>query len=198
MIRPLKISSRSGFKFQEPELERELETCNEMNLRIDWIEKYMADAERLIYENQVEEGLGLLNRLLYEVPGYGSLHNHLGWAYMYYTADMAKAELHFKMAMNFDLVFAPPYLHLGVLYMRNGKYNEALAILEVGLTKPNANRVVLLDNIGQVYELKGEYSNAIKAYKQAAQASIVGFEVNNLLEGIKRCRKKRVAFFFTF
>lgn len=62
-------------------------------MRIEWMEKYMADAERLINSNQVEEGLGLLNYLLYDEPGYGSLHNHIGWAYMYYTTEVAKAEL---------------------------------------------------------------------------------------------------------
>jgi len=167
-------------------------------MRIEWMEKYMADAERLIYENKVEEGLVLLNNLLYDEPGYGSLHNHLGWAYMYYTADAAKAELHLKMAMNFDLEFAPPYLHLGVLYMRNGKYSEAVTILEAGLTKPNANRVALLENIAHAYELRCEYGKAIKAFKDAAKASVVSGEMNNLMEGIKRCRKKRVAFLFTF
>lgn len=167
-------------------------------MRIEWMEKYMADAERMIYEDKVDEGLGLLNTLLYDEPGYGRLHNYLGWAYFYYTANVAKAELHFKMAMTFDLEHAAPYLHLGTLYLRNGRYSEALTFLESGLTKPNANRIALLESIGQVYELKCEYSNAIKAYKQAAQASVVGFEVNNLMEGIKRCRKKRAAFFFTF
>src|SRR5688572_6352297 len=167
-------------------------------MRIEWMEKYMADAEKLIYENNVDDGLVLLNNLLYHEPGYGSLHNHLGWAYMYYTADMANAELHFKMAMKFDIEFAPPYLHLGALYMRNGRYSDAIAILEAGLAKPKANRVVLLENIGQAYELRGEYSKAIKAYKQAAQASVVGFEVNNLMDGIKRCREKRVGLFFSF
>ena len=158
----------------------------------------MADAERLIYENKVDEGLVLLNNLLYDEPGYGNLHNHLGWAYMYYTAEMARAEKHLQMAIAFEAEFAPPYLHLGTLYMRNGRYIEALSTLELGLKKPNANRVVMLDTIGQVYELKGEYRDAIRAYKEAAKSSVVSFEVNNLMEGVKRCRKKRLAFLFTF
>src|SRR5262245_13535651 len=106
-------------------------------MKIDWMEKYMADAERLIVENRVDEGLAMLNTLLYDEPGYGSLHNHLGWAYMYYTADVARAEKHFQMAIAFDADFAPPYLHLGSLYLRNGKYTIALSTLELGLTKPN-------------------------------------------------------------
>jgi tetratricopeptide (TPR) repeat protein len=167
-------------------------------MRIEWMEKYMADAERLIYENKVDEGLVLLNNLLYDEPGYGSLHNHLGWAYMYYTTETAKAETHFNMAITFQSDFAAPYLHLGILYLRNGRYIEALSTLELGLTKPNANRVVLLENMAHVYELKGEFRDAIRTYKEAAKSTLVSHEVNNLMEGVKRCRKKRLALLFTF
>ena len=167
-------------------------------MRIEWMEKYMADAERLIYENKVDEGLVLLNNLLYDEPGYGSLHNHLGWAYMYYTNDVARAEKHLHMAITFQADFAPPYLHLGILHMRHGRHAEALSVLQLGLTKPNANRVVLLENIAHVYELKGEYREAIKAYKEAAKSTVVSFEVNNLMDGVKRCRKKRLALLFSF
>src|SRR5689334_17551677 len=130
-------------------------------MRIEWMEKYMADAERLIYESKVDEGLVLLNSLLYDEPGYGSLHNHLGWAYMYYTTETARAEKHLQMAIAFEADFAPPYLHLGTLYIRNGTYSDAIAILEKGLTKANANRVAMLESIAQAHELRCEYSLAI-------------------------------------
>lgn len=80
-------------------------------MRIEWMEQYMADAERLIVNNQIEDGLVLLNNLLYDEPGYGSLHNHIGWAYMYYTTEVAKAERHLKLAIHFDAEFTAPYLH---------------------------------------------------------------------------------------
>ena len=166
-------------------------------MKIEWMEKYMADAERLICDNQIEDGLVLLNNLLYDEPGYGSLHNHLGWAYMYYTAETTKAELHLKMAIRFDAEFTASYLHLGNLYIRMGRYSDALLNLEKGLTIKNANRVAFLESIGHVYELKREYAKAIRAYKEAL-ASTVGFEVANLTEGIKRCRKKRWVMMFTF
>jgi tetratricopeptide (TPR) repeat protein len=166
-------------------------------MRIEWMEQYMMEAERLIYDNKVHDGLALLNNLLYDEPGYGSLHNHIGWAYLYYTAETAKAELHLKMAVQFDPTFAAPYLHLGTLYLRNGRYNDALGYLEQGVLKSNANRVAFMDCIGQAYELRGEFRKAIKAYKEAVLASVNSFEINNLTDGIKRCRKKRLAFFFT-
>jgi tetratricopeptide (TPR) repeat protein len=166
-------------------------------MRIEWMEKYMADAERLIYSNQVDDGLLILNELLYDEPGYGSLHNHIGWAYMYYTADVEKAERHLKLAIYFDASFAAPYIHLGRLYIRTGRYAEALSTLKTGLTKENANRMTFLECIAQVYELRREYGDAIKAYKEAL-ASSVGLETTTFTEGINRCRKKRWVMMFNF
>jgi tetratricopeptide (TPR) repeat protein len=166
------------------------------NPRVEWIEKYLAEAEQLIYANNVEGGLELMNNLLYEEPGYGTLHNYLGWAYLYYTPDVQRAELHLKMAIRFNETYAPPYLHLGSLYIKHAKYNEAIAILEKGAWLPNANRYAFLDNIAQAYELNGEFKKAIKAYKTALKAT-VGHESNVLIENIKRCRKKRITLFFS-
>lgn len=167
-------------------------------MRIEWMEKYMADAERLIFDNKVDEGLTLLNNLLYDEPGYGSLHNHIGWAYLYYAHNVGKAELHLKTAIAFDADFAPAYLHLGTLYLRNAKYTKALAILEKGIGKTNANRVEIFECIAQVHELKCDFRKAIKAYKEAMKASVVSFETHTLMDGIKRCRKKRITMLFTF
>lgn len=166
-------------------------------MRIEWIEKYMAQAESMMYEDRVTEGLALLDNLLYDEPGYGSLHNHLGWAYLYYTADVEKAELHLKMALRFDASYAAPYLHLGNLYIRTGRYAEALHYLEKGLYAVNPNRLAFMESIAHVYELKKEYTKAIAAYK-GALVSTVGMESEKLVEGIKRCRKKRWVMMFTF
>ena len=165
--------------------------------KITWIEEYLEEALRLAWDEGHEPALKLLGRLLYEEPGYGTLHNHLGWAYLYYTADTAKAELHLTMAMKFDAEYAPPYLHMGNLCIRTGRHTEALKYLEAGLGKNSANKVALLENIAQVYELKRDYGKAINYYKEAL-ASTVGFETAQLSEGIKRCRKKRWVMMFTF
>jgi tetratricopeptide (TPR) repeat protein len=166
-------------------------------MRIEWMEKEMKEAEQLISNQCVAEGMRLLSALLYEEPGYGSLHNHLGWAHLYFTADVVRAEEHLKLAIKFEPGFAAPYLHLGALYIRTRQYDLALAILTLGLALPSANRVAMLESIGQVYELKREYGNAIKTYKEAL-ASTVGAEVTGLTAGIQRCRKKRWATVFTF
>jgi tetratricopeptide (TPR) repeat protein len=135
--------------------------------------------------------------LLYDEPGYGNLHNHLGWAYLYFTSDAVRAELHLTMAVKFSEEFAAPYLHLGTLYMRQGRYSDALTYLERGLSKPTANHLAFLQSIAQVYEVKREFRKAIEAYKQALTLS-VGYESETMMQSIARCRKKRVTLFFSF
>jgi len=162
--------------------------------RIEWIEKYLANAERMMYENQVDEGLHLMTGLLYEEPGYANLHNYLGWAYMYYTMDSAKAELHLKMAICFASEYAAPYLHMGNLLNRSGRYADAITYFQQGLTKENANKVVLLGGLACAYEMRGEYSEALQVYKEGARSTTLQHEVDRMFQGVKRCRKKQLAF----
>lgn len=158
----------------------------------------MGDAERLIYNNELSKGLDLLNNLLYDEPGYGSLHNHIGWAYMYYTAEAERAELHFKMAIRFDPGFAPPYLHMGNLCLRTGRYTEAVDYLVMGREQAGANRFAFYESLGQAFEMQKEYSKAIDVFKEALLTSVAEHEMNSFRAGIKRCRKKRLSFLFTF
>jgi tetratricopeptide (TPR) repeat protein len=165
---------------------------------IVWMNKLMAEAETMIFNGDVEGGVNVLNGLLYDEPGYGILHNYLGWANMYYVRDMAKAELHFAMAMRFAPDYAPPYLHMGNLMNQTGRYADALLYFQKGLQQPNALRSALMEGIGLAYELTGKYSEAIRAYKEAARGSAGDFEIDRFMNGVKRCRRKRVAFFFSF
>lgn len=162
-------------------------------MRIDWMEKYLHEAEQLIFDNQVNEGIALLQDLLYDEPGYGYLHNHLGWAYTYYTQDVGQATLHLKMAITFDREYSAPYLHMGNLMIRCNRYAEAIDYLQQGLQKPSANRVMFLEALGQAREMRGDFSHAIRAYREAMMASLSEQEVNNMTRHVARCRKKRWA-----
>jgi tetratricopeptide (TPR) repeat protein len=167
-------------------------------MRNEWMDRYLREAEELIIDDQVEQGMAMLNSLLYDEPGYSDLHNYLGWAYLYYGADPKKAELHFNAAIRFNPEYAAPYLHMATLCLRAQRYSDVLAYAEKGLTKPNANKVALYEIIGNAYEVRGEFRKAIKAYRTASFSSMATYEVNSLSEGIRRCWKKRVTLFFTF
>jgi tetratricopeptide (TPR) repeat protein len=163
-----------------------------------WIEKYLTVAEESMSDGRVEEGVNILKRLLFEEPGYGPLHNDLGWTYMYHANDPAQAEMHFRMAIRFDADYAPPYLHMGTLLNRGGRHAEAIEYFRAGLAKPEAIRTALLEGMGHAYEMQGEYRPAIRAYREAATASVEDLEVDRMLKGVKRCRRKRLALLFSF
>ncbi len=164
---------------------------------LEWIEIYMKEAEQLIYSNEVEKGLALMNELLYDEPGYARLHNHLGWAYTYYTSETERAELHLRMAIKFNPEYQAPYLHIGQLLVRLGRYAEAIGYLETGITKPEAYAMGFWELIGRAHEHQGEFRKAIAAYRKAIVASMAEHELNTLTQGIKRCRRKRWALFFS-
>ncbi|HYC86056.1 MAG TPA: hypothetical protein VEB86_12580 [Chryseosolibacter sp.] len=163
-----------------------------------WMEEYMSEAEEMIFNGRVDEGLNVLRSLLFEEPGYGSLHNYLGWAYMYHANDPERAELHFRMAIRFAADYAPPYLHMGNLLNRAARYSEALEYFRTGLTKPEAIRLALLEGMGYAHELLGEYGAAMRSYRQAATTSAIDSEVERVMKGVRRCRRKRIATFFSF
>lgn len=165
-------------------------------MRIEWMDKYLTEAEQLINDNRVNDGIALLQSLLYDEPGYGFLHNHLGWAYLYHTADVGQAEMHLKMAIKFGGQYPAPFIHMGTLMIRCNRYAEAIDYLKQGIEKPSANRVVFLEAMGQAWELRGDFSQAIKAYREAMMASLTDHEVTNMKNHVVRCRKKRWASFW--
>lgn len=159
----------------------------------------MKMAETLVYEERVEEGLAILDDLLYDEPGYARLHNLIGWVYLYHTSEPEKAEVHLRMAMTFEPTYAPPYLHLGWMFLNRGVYVEALGYLEQGVLKADAdNKVAFLECIGRAYELRGELTRAIRSYRAAMQVSADSYEFKRLTDGIRRCRKKRLTLLFAF
>lgn len=152
----------------------------------------MTEAEKMISEgDQLDLGLGILNNLLYEEPGYGRLHNHIGWAHLYYTENLEQAEIHFKAAIRFDEEFPAPYIHLGKLYVDKEKYDEAIEVLADGLVQPQANKARMYELMGQAYEMQKEYKSAIQAYREAMLSSADSYSSKTYSDGIRRCRKKR-------
>jgi len=50
--------------------------------------------------------------------------------------------------------------------------------------------------MGQAWELRGDFSQAIKAYREAMMASLTDHEITNMTNHVARCRKKRWASFW--
>lgn len=165
---------------------------------IEWIENHLTQAEAMIYRGQVDEALNTLESLLFEEPGYAPLHNVMGWAYLYHAGNVARAELHFRTAIRLASTYAPPYLHLGLLMNRTGRYEEAIEFFRAGLRGHGAYLPALMEGIAQAHEMRQEYRLAIRAYREAATASVINEEVDRMLTAARRCRRKRLVLMFSF
>ena len=159
--------------------------------KIVWIEEYLEEALRLADIEGHEPALKLLDRLLYEEPGYGRLHNTLGIIYFNYADDQKMAEGHFRMAIKFDALFAEPYWYLGQLLYQDERLDEAIEVYCNGLKAKHANKSILLSGAGKAYELKKKYKKAIAHYKDALSYSAELWNCIVLEENIKRCKRKQ-------
>ena len=159
--------------------------------KIKWIEDYLKEASRLLAEEGHEAALRLLDKLLYEEPGYGRLHNLLGVIYFYCADEIAKAEIHFRAAILLDPRLAEPYEHYAKLLHHEERLNDAIGISKKGLRAKQANKQLLLENVGQAYELKKEFRKAIKHYRKALTYTADLWNGRILDESIKRCKRKQ-------
>lgn len=159
--------------------------------KIKWIEEYLEEALRLAWMEGHEPALKLLDRLLYEEPGYSRLHYTLCMIYFSYADDVKLAESHFRMAITFDAKFAEPYSYLGELLSRDERLDEAIEIYRKGLDAKHADKSNLLTGVGKAYELKKKYRKAITHYKDALSYSAELWNCLVLEANIKRCKRKQ-------
>ena len=159
--------------------------------KIKWLEEYLDEALRLVNDEGYEPALKLLDKLLYEEPGYGRLHNVFGNIYFYHADEIGLAEKHFRMAIKFDPDFADPYVHLGTLLCEDERHDEAIEIYRMGLKAKQAYKAGLLSGAGKAYELKKKYNKAIAHYKDALSHSAELWNCRVLEESIKRCKRKQ-------
>lgn len=159
--------------------------------KITWIEEYLEEALRLAWEEGYEPALKLLDRLLFEEPGYGRLHHTLGIIYFNYADDMKKAEQHFRLAIRFDEKFADPYWYLGKVLADDERFDDAIAIYKKGLKAKRAQKSYLLSEVGKACELQKKYKKAIQYYQKAMGYSAELWNCRVLEESIKRCKKKQ-------
>jgi tetratricopeptide (TPR) repeat protein len=80
--------------------------------------------------------------------------------------------------------------------IRFNRYAEAIDYLQQRLQKPSANRVAIQEAMGQAWELRGDFGQAINAYREAMMASMTDQEVTTMVHHVARCRKKRWANFW--
>jgi tetratricopeptide (TPR) repeat protein len=159
--------------------------------KISWMEEYLEEGLRLAADEGHEPALRLLEKLLYEEPGYARLHHALGIVYFCYADKPEQAEQHLRLAITFDGKFAEPYWYLGKLLSDEDRLDEAIQVYQFGMTAKRARKAELLSETGRAYELKKKFKMAIRHYKKALEHSAESRSSLAIEQSIERCKRKQ-------
>lgn len=158
------------------------------------IEEMFLEADKAFDNGEHTEGKKMLEQILREEPSFGRAHNHLGWLYKNRYQDNGKAEKHYLLAIKFEPEYTPTYINYAYLLRDEDRLDELETLLNNALKIKGMNKCNVFDEFGSLYELRGDYKNAIGYYKKAITYCLNDKIVTDLQNHIKRCRKKASLF----
>jgi len=117
-------------------------------------------------DGQVEDALELFEQSIAVKPT-AEGHTFRGWA-LSYLGRLDEATEECKQAIELDPDFGSPYNDIGVYLMQKGQLDQAMPWLErAKLAKRYEPRHFPYSNLGNIYERKGLWREAMREYKGA-------------------------------
>ncbi|MDB5230589.1 MAG: hypothetical protein JWN76_1394 [Chitinophagaceae bacterium] len=160
-------------------------------LRLD---EWFYEADQNIKDHRYADAMQTLEAILAEQPNYGKAYNHLGWLYETKYRDLKKAEYYYKKCLEIEPEYAPVYMNLAVVLSGNSKWQELDELLKKALETAGVDRAAIFNEYGIMYEMKAEYDEAIRHYKQAIRYTLKDTSMENYRNAIKRCKGKQELF----
>ena len=115
-------------------------------------------------EKAPDVALERVKQQIVRVPASGALQDLLGRVYLA-RGEPAPAETALRKALALQPDLVDSYLTLGELYVKSGKYDQALAELNTALGRNPSNLFALMLS-GSVHEVKGDIPRAQVAYEK--------------------------------
>lgn len=147
-------------------------------------------ADDLIAQDLIEESKGILNSILEDDPKYGKAHNHLGWIAKTKENDPAKAEIHYKHALELTPDYGATYMNYAYLLSEQKRYYELEQILQKAESVADVSKSSLAREWGYLYEDTKQYDKAIDKYKEYALTLYDNSLIEKTKESILRCKQK--------
>lgn len=154
------------------------------------IEQIYLEAESDIRNNNYHDAFEKYETILYEEPGFAPAHNSMGWIYKTQFDNYAKAENHFKAAMQADPLYPHPYFHLASIYFDLDKFDLLKTHLEKCQTIATLEKAWIYYRYGMMHETNNNYEQAITQYEQAILHSFNNEKISDYKSDIERCKTK--------
>ncbi len=154
------------------------------------LDELFFEADALIAQGKIAEAISTLESILVEDASYGKAYNHMGWIYETKFKDYKKAEEFYKKCYAYSPDYPAIYINLSIMLSTLGKYDELEIFIKKGLEVTGTDKAALTNEFGIMYELKGDYKNAIEQFRNAVKLSLNDANVDTYSKSIQRCKKK--------
>lgn len=154
-------------------------------------EQLFFEADRLIEADQIAEAMALLEELVRDHPDFGKAYNHLGFVYETKYKDPARAEHYYRMCLDLSPDYPAVYLNYAILLNTQERFEELEALLQMGLECPGINKPKLYNEFGIMYEIQGQYEQAIQAYGLCVQYAFLPEDIERYKASVTRVRDKQ-------
>ncbi|MDQ2751519.1 MAG: tetratricopeptide repeat protein [Bacteroidota bacterium] len=149
------------------------------------------EADNKIKERNFADAMQTLEAILAEAPEYGKAYNHLAWLYDTKYRNLNKAEENYKMCLLYEPEYAPVYLNYAAVLSTMNKWKELEELLIKALDVPGVDKASIYNEYGIMYELRGNYNEAVKKFKEAIRYTLVNANLETYKLSIKRCEMKK-------
>lgn len=150
------------------------------------------EADLLIEQGKVNEAASLLHELLEKYPSFGRACNHLGYIYETKYRDFAKAEYYYKRCLELSPEYPAAYLNYSIFLSNLEQFDELKKVLDKALSCPGINKGKVWSEYGIMYEIQGNFDQAIDAFKQAIRYSFAESDIEKYKNAIQRVRDKKI------
>ncbi len=149
------------------------------------------EADSKIKERNYADAMQTLEAIIAEAPEYGKAYNHLAWLYDTKYHNLAKAAEYYKMCLLYEPEYTPVYLNYASVLSNMNRWKELEDLLQKALDVPGVDKASVYNEYGIMNELRENYNEAIKKYKEAIRYTLVNANLDIYESSVKRCEKKK-------
>ncbi len=155
------------------------------------VEELFIKADALVKEKKIQEAIEILQDILVIEPHFGKAYNHLAWIYETKYSMYDIAEENYKLAIELAPNYSPSYLNFAYLLSNLNRSKELKLHLDKASKVPSINMASINNEYAIMYECQGDFEKAIEYYKRYLKLLLSNDKVEEVVESIYRCRRKK-------
>jgi tetratricopeptide (TPR) repeat protein len=143
------------------------------------------------YPYNVDECIEKLQYVIAADDEHAGAHCLMGQIYDEQLNDYKQAEYYYRMALYLDKEYTTTYYYYINLLINHNRLEEALKVIDKGLSVPGIDVATMYCYKGLLYEKYEMYRSATEYYTEAKKRCLNNYFINYLDEQLKRVKDKK-------